>query len=176
MGSISVRGKEPVAISLADFAVKLAREVSRPMSGENAYATISRSPKKGKKYFSVDEANRALPYVARIVDDVTDCYRHAVQVRMKIQPPQPDQNDAPLRKEYESSMDQLNGLIDELQHVGVELKDLERGLIDFPSVFEGREICLCWHCGESSVHTWHEVDAGFAGRQDVTLLEQAQEG
>ena len=64
----------------------------------------------------------------------------------------------------------LNLLIDELQQIGVELKDFEKGLVDFPAVHLNREISLCWHSGETNVHTWHEVDAGYAGRQDVTML------
>jgi hypothetical protein len=69
-------------------------------------------------------------------------------------------------------MDHLSELVDELRVVGVELKDFEKGLVDFPAVHEGREVFLCWHWGEDKVQTWHEIDAGYAGRQDVALLKQ----
>ncbi len=65
-------------------------------------------------------------------------------------------------------------MIEELQAVGVELKDFDQLLLDFPAIHEGREICLCWHQGESSVNAWHEVGAGYAGRQDVALLAKAE--
>ena len=66
-------------------------------------------------------------------------------------------------------MDHLSDLFDELHQVGVELKDFEKGLLDFPAVHEGREICLCWHRGEQCVGAWHELDAGPEERH--SLLE-----
>jgi hypothetical protein len=55
--------------------------------------------------------------------------------------------------------------------MGIELKDPEQGLIDFRSIREGREVYLCWKLGEERVSHWHEIDAGFAGRQ---ALEEAE--
>ncbi len=133
-------------------------------------------PKSAKKYFTLDEARRALGYVARIVRDVTDCYSQVLDIRQRLEMPRPEDQNDELKRDYDAGMSKLNGLIDELQQVGVELKDFERGLIDFPAWHDGREICLCWHQGESSIHSWHEVDAGFAGRQDVTLLEPVGAG
>ena len=50
---------------------------------------------------------------------------------------------------------------------GILLRDPHRGLVDFPALREGREIYLCWLLGEEEIQTWHEVDAGFAGRQPL---------
>ena len=127
-------------------------------------------PRRGKKYFSITEANRALPYVARVVDDIVRTYDQAVALRKRIEQPHPEDSVEAVKNGYEKEMDHLNRLIEELHQVGVELKDFERGLIDFPAVHEGREILLCWHRGESAIQAWHEVDAGYAGRQDVALL------
>ena len=145
------------------------------MSGENAAATVISPPKPGKKYFALDEAERALPYVRRVADDIADRYERAVSVRQRIE--QTDMEDPleELRDEYEKLMDQLNGLIDELGLVGVELKDFERGLIDFPSLHEGREVYLCWQRGEDTIQAWHEVDTGFAGRQEIATLVETDE-
>ena len=145
------------------------------MSGENASAIVVSPPKPGKKYFTLDEAERALPYVRRVADDIADRYERAVNVRQRIE--QTDMEDPleELRDEYEKLMDQLNGLIDELGLVGVELKDFERGLIDFPSLHEGREVYLCWQRGEDTIQAWHEVDAGFAGRQEIATLVETDE-
>ena len=142
------------------------------MPTENASVTASSAPKKGKKYFSVSEANRALPYVSRIVSEVIDCYQIVVNLRHKIGTVDSDTDDQErLQDEYERSMDRLNELLDELQQVGVELKDFEKGLLDFPAVHDGREIYLCWHFGEAQVEAWHELEAGYQGRQDVSLLD-----
>jgi hypothetical protein len=56
----------------------------------------------------------------------------------------------------------------ELGELGIELKDIESGLIDFPALREGRTVYLCWRLGEGErIHWWHELDAGFAGRQPL---------
>lgn len=141
------------------------------MSTEHASITVANRPKPGKKYFTVQQANQALEYVSRVVDDITDRYRQAVEIRQQIEQVAPDQTLEDLRDSYEGLMDQLNEFIDELALVGVELKDFERGLIDFPALHEGREVYLCWHRGEQSIVAWHEIDSGFAGRQDVAQLE-----
>jgi hypothetical protein len=144
------------------------------MAPKNASVTASRVPRRGKKYFTLVEANRSLPYVARIVEDLTASYREAIAIRDRLEHPHPDDAPEKFRSEYDRWMDRLNDLVDELRQVGVELKDLEKGLLDFPAVHHEREIYFCWHKGESTVRAWHEVDAGYAGRQDIALLEHAQ--
>ena len=137
---------------------------------ENASATMPKGPKPGKKYFTLPEANRSLPYVSRVIEDLTACYGRVVDFRRRMENPGAEDNREQLEADYETEMDRLSGLVDELQQVGVELKDFEKGLLDFPALHEGREIYLCWHRGEPTVHTWHEIDVGFAGRKDVTAL------
>ncbi len=135
-------------------------------------ATATHATGNGRKYFTLDEANQALPYVSRVIEDITTCYQQAVHIRQQIEQPGVDDDVETLKQQYEGSMDRLNELVDELQHVSVELKDFDRGLVDFPAIHEGREIYLCWHRGEPAVHAWHELDAGYAGRQDVAVLNR----
>ena len=64
----------------------------------------------------------------------------------------------------------LTGTVENLQEImslGVEVKDLERGLCDFPSWRDGRVVYLCWQFGEESIEWWHDTEAGFAGRQPL---------
>ncbi len=49
----------------------------------------------------------------------------------------------------------------------IQIKDLHRGLIDFPSLLGGREVFLCWEQGEEDIEFWHELDAGYAGREPL---------
>ena len=63
----------------------------------------------------------------------------------------------PSKPSLNGCRDQINTLIEELQAVGVELKDFDKMLLDFPAIHEGREIYLCWHRGETAVQAWHEV-------------------
>ena len=55
----------------------------------------------------------------------------------------------------------------EFEERGIVLRDLDRGLIDFPSIRDGREVYLCWIDGEPDIAFWHELDAGFAGRREL---------
>lgn len=137
---------------------------------DNASVSIPMAPRSDKKYFSVEEANRALPYVSRVVGDVTSVYGRIVQIRRDLESETPTSSAAQLEREYDASMDRLSSLIDELHEVGVELKDFEKGLVDFPAIHDEREVLLCWRRGEKAITHWHEVDAGFAGRHPVSLL------
>jgi hypothetical protein len=62
---------------------------------------------------------------------------------------------------------QLEALARQIQDSGALLKDLNIGLLDFPSIREGREVYLCWRFGEESIEYWHDVDTGYASRQKI---------
>ena len=74
---------------------------------------------------------------------------------------------AAVQNELETEEDKLSSFIEELKSLGVELKGQD-GLCDFRSMRDGREVYLCWRLGEPEVQYWHELDAGFAGRQPLT--------
>ena len=59
-------------------------------------------------------------------------------------------------------------MTNELADIGCELKDWENGLVDFPARMHRRDVCLCWKLGEAQITQWHEVYAGFAGREPIT--------
>lgn len=61
----------------------------------------------------------------------------------------------------------IAALVDELQELGVLVKDLDLGLVDFPSVREGEVVLLCWRVGEEEIGFWHGVDEGYAGRKPI---------
>jgi hypothetical protein len=66
---------------------------------------------------------------------------------------------------YARALTNLTVQMSELEGLGVQLKDFERGLVDFPSLRDGRVVLLCWQMGEGDeLEWWHDVDAGFAGR------------
>lgn len=62
---------------------------------------------------------------------------------------------------------EVRGLLATLEESGILLRDIDRGLVDFPSVIDGRDVLLCWELGEDSVDYWHEPDAGFGGREPL---------
>lgn len=139
------------------------------MTTDNASITTTVEPDSDKKYFTLELANRALPYVSRVVEDVTSVYARVIELRRGADRPGGPDTDA--EREYDKTMDRLGELVDELHAVGVELKDFELGLVDFPCLHQGRDVLLCWKRGEAHIAHWHEVDAGLSGRQPVSLLE-----
>ncbi len=71
------------------------------------------------------------------------------------------------RQELEQATAELNGLIERVQEMGCEVKEIDQGLIDFRAEHEGREVYLCWKLGEPDVRWWHELETGFAGRRPL---------
>ena len=63
--------------------------------------------------------------------------------------------------------DHLDAMYHQVQDMGIEIKDLTIGLIDFTALRDGREVYLCWKYGEGEIQFWHEIEAGFAGRQII---------
>ena len=72
-----------------------------------------------------------------------------------------------LQQELSRQSHLLRQLVDEVTGFGCELKDAERGLIDFLSLRDGYEIYLCWYLGEERINYWHYLHTGFAGRQPI---------
>lgn len=133
-------------------------------------------PAKGKKYYTAAEANGALPLVRAIVRDIADLATELRERYERMSKARPDRGaTSPLHREelqhaeeeLERGQERLREYQQELDKLGILLKDPYTGLIDFPCWMEGREVYLCWRLGETDVAHWHEVDAGFAGRQKL---------
>jgi len=71
------------------------------------------------------------------------------------------------QREAKRLTEEFDKLIAKINDLGCEIKDIEQGLVDFPALREGREVYLCWRLGEEEVAFWHELDAGFGGRQPL---------
>lgn len=69
--------------------------------------------------------------------------------------------------EYMLRLQHYNALAQTISEMGIEIRDLDRALVDFPSYREGRIVYLCWQRGEPKIEYWHETDAGFGGRQPL---------
>ena len=79
----------------------------------------------------------------------------------------PPQQLAELNEDVEQRAAVLAGIVEELNDLGVLVKDLDEGLVDFPAVRDGRDVLLCWRLGEDGVAYWHGLEDGFAGRQPI---------
>ena len=74
---------------------------------------------------------------------------------------------AALHEQLEQRATELAGIVDKLHELGVQVKDLDSGLVDFPALREGERVLLCWRLGEDEVAFWHGLEDGFAGRQPL---------
>jgi hypothetical protein len=71
------------------------------------------------------------------------------------------------RAEHDKSVQETKDALAEIDAIGVQVKDLEKGLLDFPCVVDGRTVLLCWKLGEKEIAYWHSVEDGFAGRKPL---------
>ena len=129
--------------------------------------------------FTPEEANEALlrvrPLVERMVvarHALLDAQRRQAKLVARIASnggglTPPDVSAA--AAEVQEASTELVGVVDELQGLGVQVKDLDRGLVDFPCVHRGRELLLCWELGEDEVAFWHPPDQGYSGRRPLPL-------
>ena len=125
--------------------------------------------------FTVDHANRTLPLVRRIVDDVVRVHRRWQDALVEldlvisgVRADRPDPKATQLEREIQALAKEIDGYERELHDLGIQLKDRRIGLIDFPSELDGRPVLFCWKLGEESVQFWHDEQSGFAGRQPLT--------
>ena len=124
------------------------------------------------KIFSVEEANSLLPDVRAIVKAIQRAHHGLQSYRsaVKAAAAGAEQGGGGMAggSHYAVLLTDLSLRVNELESLGVQLKDYARGLIDFPSVRDGRVVLLCWQMGEGdSLEWWHDVEAGFAGRQPL---------
>ena len=124
--------------------------------------------------FTIDDANRTLPLVRRIVGDVVRDYwrwqekiREFEEVAADRKLGEPNEEADRLETEAQQLARDIDGYVAEIKQLGVLMKGFDTGLVDFPGEIDGRPVLLCWQLGEESVQYWHEEKAGFAGRQPL---------
>ena len=120
------------------------------------------------KYYTPKEANEALTIVRPMLKEL-------MEIGERIRAHQPEywsvvQKSAgnggnPALSKLLPDFDRLDALMHKIQDMDIEVKDLSIGLIDFFALHDEREVCLCWKYGEDRIQFWHEIDAGFQGRE-----------
>lgn len=122
------------------------------------------------RYFTLPEANEALKSIRLWMAEIQD-------IRQKILIHQPEiwsvmeksagNGGNPVMSKMVKSFDRLDALMHHIQDMGVLIKDINTGLLDFPALKDEHEVYLCWKHGEGDIAFWHEIDDGFAGRQSI---------
>jgi hypothetical protein len=130
-----------------------------------------------ERHFTPEEANALLERVRPVAESLV-AHRRAFTVaaarRARLtqrisgnggdfDPQEPSELDEQLQREAEV----VARAVEELQGLGVLVKDLDRGLVDFPALRGGEEVLLCWQVGEGEVAFWHGLEEGFAGRKPL---------
>ena len=128
-----------------------------------------------KKYFTIEEAERLLPEIEKIlgrtiklnkaiellesieIEVYDDCYEDFSKVTKA-------------NKQFHKLSYEFYDNIEKLEEMGCLVKDLELGIVDFYFRFENRDIFLCWKLGEKGIRFWHEADAGYIGRKPILDL------
>lgn len=124
------------------------------------------------KLFTVEEANAMLPTVREVLSKIQHGFESVVDshdaARQAAEGAKLGGGGMQGGARYVKTLTQLGEWVAGLEVMGVQIKDYERGLVDFPSMRDGRVVFLCWQLGEGeSIEWWHDIEAGFAGRQPL---------
>ena len=123
-----------------------------------------------KRYYTVEEANAVLPTVRSLVARMLAARQRIVDARPELWPvleKAAGNGGSPLATAVLADFDQVQRSVKTLEGMGIELKDVNTGLLDFRARRDGREVYLCWRYDEPTVAFWHDLDAGFPGRQPL---------
>jgi len=120
-----------------------------------------------KKHYTRDEARRLLPEIRQWLKRMADLHADVQksEERMSgLMSPGADLGGA-LVNRWVGKVSELEAVFREFRQREIQLKDLQRGLIDFPAIIGGKEVFLCWEQDEEDIEFWHDLDAGYAGRE-----------
>jgi hypothetical protein len=121
------------------------------------------------KHYTTAEARLLLPQVRKWLERLNHCRQRIELLEKRFEGSLAEGYDigGDNVNEYIRTLTDLRSVLVEFHTREIQIKDVERGLIDFPSIREGREVFLCWQSGEDDIEHWHELDSGFAGREPI---------
>jgi hypothetical protein len=121
------------------------------------------------RHYTVEQANAALPWVCERIERLRAAREGLTEreAREALDEAAPANGGGEPGRVVSEAFLELRDALAELQDLEVVLRDLDRGLVDFPALREGREIYLCWEEGEDEIAFWHEPDSGYAGRRPL---------
>ena len=125
------------------------------------------------RYFTPEEAALLLPRTEQLLKDIQAFAAEMRSIHHALEeeaPPEPlsEEGRSAAFMRLASLRRQFNAHRELLTQLGIEVKDIHKGLIDFPALLDGREVCLCWKLGETGIAHWHTIEEGYSGRKPLT--------
>lgn len=121
------------------------------------------------RHFTRDEANALLPRVEPMLrklrdarDRLTDAEAHELLADAA-----PANGGGEAGRQVGDAFLEVRNLLTEIQDLGIVIRDIDRGLIDFPALLDDAEVYLCWQLDEPEIAFWHDLESGFGGRQPL---------
>lgn len=150
------------------------------------YATIGLESRPMSRFYDIDAANATLPELDGIVGVLREQRSELVRLRDEVLAAGGEgssigssggsgeattsANLRTIRLRMQGLIDQMAAGVARIDALGLTLRDIERGLVDFPALVSGRQVWLCWQPGETSIGWWHDLEAGFDGRRPLADL------
>jgi len=133
------------------------------------------------RFFDIDAANEALIEVAPLLATLSDQRAELIRLRDRAlaahsaaagggSAADDREETQRIRLRMQGIIDQMAAAVARIDALGITLRDIERGLIDFPALSAGRQVWLCWQLGESDVAFWHDLETGFGSRRPLIEL------
>ncbi len=121
-------------------------------------------------YFSLEEANAALQIIRPMMEEIQTIRSKILELQPEIWPAierSAGNGGNPTLSKLVKDFERLDDLLHRILATGAQIKDVNSGLLDFPAWRNDHEVYLCWKYGEGKIEFWHEIEAGFAGRQPI---------
>lgn len=117
--------------------------------------------------FTLEEATELLPDVRALVEQLRDAHEVMEDRHDSVMATSPTNGGGAAHQAFLEASRTSHGALEELKRLGIVVRDPANGLIDFPSIRDGRMVYLCWKLGEDAIAWWHPTETGFAGRQPL---------
>jgi hypothetical protein len=122
-----------------------------------------------ERHFTREEANALLPQLSALLtqlreakDELTDSEAHEALAEAA-----PTNGGGEEGRQVGVAFLEVRRLLEAVERSGIVLRDIDRGLVDFPALIDGREVYLCWEMGEDEVDYWHDLEGGYGGREPL---------
>jgi hypothetical protein len=124
-------------------------------------------PYRFQKHYTREEANALLPQIRGWMKEINGLREELARCDVRIEALRANSDDlgGETANRQVKLFAEVRAMLERFQSRDIQIKDFERGLMDFPAIIGGREVFLCWELDEENVEHWHDLDTGFAGRE-----------